>query len=150
MQFAEESHSAAIIFPARFDLPTVKTPRMFWSCGRSIPGWRAVSAATGEEQKRDNYKKSVHHQCRKVASAQPAQVPAKRNSHSQVLTRQSTNDSEKGEMEFPGQKRSQTVRVWNEKTNGRVPKTVIPSVSRGIPLRELKGTSAGSLDCRSG
>jgi hypothetical protein len=28
--------------------------------------------------------------------------------------------------------------------------SVIPSVSRGIPLRKLEDNFAGSLDCRSG
>ena len=40
----------AIVFPTRFDLPTIITPRMLRSYCRRIPSWRLMSAARGKSE----------------------------------------------------------------------------------------------------
>jgi hypothetical protein len=50
-----KGHVPAIVFPTRLDLPTIITPRMFWSYCRSVPRRRLMSApAAGEQQEREN------------------------------------------------------------------------------------------------
>jgi hypothetical protein len=49
-QFAEQCHTPAIVFPARFDLSAVIAPRMFLPRCRDIPGRRLMQPAGGQKQ----------------------------------------------------------------------------------------------------
>src|SRR5437763_502876 len=69
MQFAQQRHVPTIVFPARFDLPAVITPRMFRPYRGNIPGGRLMSAARGksEREKEVNFshlaRKRSHFSC---------------------------------------------------------------------------------------
>src|SRR5436190_2278005 len=69
MQFAQQRHMPTIVFPARFDLPAVITPRMFRPYRGNIPGGRLMPAAAGksEREKEVNFshlaRKRSHFSC---------------------------------------------------------------------------------------
>ena len=51
MQFAQQRHVPAIVFPAGFDLSAVITPRMFFASSDGIPRGRLTSAARGQNER---------------------------------------------------------------------------------------------------
>src|SRR5205814_3635527 len=54
MQFAQERHMPTIVFPPRFDLSTVITPRMFWPYCRGVPRRRLMAAARVRSEREED------------------------------------------------------------------------------------------------
>src|SRR5215472_11567413 len=53
MQFAQQRHVSAIVFPAGFNLSAVIAPRMFFASRHGIPCGRLMSAARGQNERED-------------------------------------------------------------------------------------------------